>query len=473
MLRPTSSPFWYRLMRLARFVRLMCLVRLTRFGAVALLAVALGGGAVRASESSEHRVRVGGLDREFLVVAPARAGETTEVPAVLVFHGFRQTPRSMRTLTGWDSVAEEQGFLVVYPKGIDRSWNDGDDSKPATRKNVDDVGFIEALVRALVSDFGVDADRIYATGFSNGGFMLLKQACALRDKLAAVGIVAAGVYNQVDSFCDGSRAFPAMFVLGTEDPMTPWEGWKNYRGVIPSQSGEVWARLNKCDPEPVVAAQANRDRDGTRSERIEFAECADGASVVFYRVEGGGHTWPGGHQYLPSALVGRTARDWSATETLWEFFSRHPRRPVSPGLATELRDVVDATLRVERGGGSAHQAQEETSVAASFEAHQRELDTVVDAHLERFPHTAVEFELNRLGYAFLREVRVDAAIHVLHLNTQRFPTSFNAHDSLGEALWAANRREEAIESYRRAVELNPESSHSWRMLEELQSEVAR
>jgi len=409
-----------------------------------LLSSFVVGGSALSGEPVEGTLAVGNVDRTFHVVEPSRRSS----PTAAVLHGAGQTPATMRSLAGWEPLGAEEGFVVVYPEGIDRSWNDGDDSKPATRDHVDDAWFVEALVTHLVDELGVDGDRVYAAGFSNGGFMLLRHACRLRDRVAAVGIVAAGVHREIDVFCDGSRTFPAAFILGTDDPAVPWDGWPGYRGLLPRDSGVVWARMNKCDRSPEIITLPDRERDGTVTHRETYSGCADGATVLFLRVEGGGHTWPGGEPYRPAFMVGRTARDWSATRALWTFFDAHPRRPIRPGLAAELREELarDATID--------------------------SLLRVVDTHLRRSPHVDVEFEVNRLGYALLREDRAASAVRILRINVRRFPDSFNSHDSLGEAWMELGEREEAIWCYRRAVELNPTSDHSRRMLDRLLEEAS-
>ncbi|MEZ4587153.1 MAG: PHB depolymerase family esterase [Gemmatimonadales bacterium] len=240
-----------------------------------------------------HAVGVDGVRRRYHVDLPG--GEAARPwPVVLALHGFGQSWWGMREITRLDRVARAGQALVAYPEGHLRSWNDGDDLKPATRAGVDDLGFLRALIRDLERRYPVDPDRVYAVGFSNGGFLLVRYACGLADELAAIGVVAAGVYPIWAEACRGQPLPPAAFVLGERDPMLrPLERFE----VSPRASERLWRPL-----------------------------ASGGASAVaLWSLAGHGHGWPGGPQFLPSLLVGPIRQDWRATDSLTAFLWRHRR----------------------------------------------------------------------------------------------------------------------------------------------------
>lgn len=256
--------------------------------------------------------------REYLIHDPRSATERTgPAPAVLLLHGFLQSPRGMRNLTEIERLAGDEGFVVVYPRGTFRSWNDGDDTKPASTRDIDDLAFLETLLDSLPARHGVDPGRVYAIGFSNGGYLLVRYACELSGPIAAFGIVAAGTYPVWDPACRPEAPPPAAFVLGSADPtIAPLdERFERSPGV----SGERWAVAYGC-PEP-VAIPASGDVGSAAVLHTRW-RCPDGFTVHQIVVEGAGHAWPGGPQFLPPFLAGRTTDAFDATRWLWEYFQR-------------------------------------------------------------------------------------------------------------------------------------------------------
>lgn len=278
------------------------------------------------------QVRVGAVTRTYLLHVPARYDKAKSMPLVLVFHGGGGRGANMPRFTGFDKLADSEGFIAVYPDGIDHHWNDGrENDDPA----VDDVAFVSALLDQLESSYNIDRKRIFATGISNGGFFSQRLACDLSNRIAAVASVAATMPAELMKRAAPSRPVSVMLIDGTADPLVPYEG-----GTVGAELGGVgrggtaasapdtiafWARRDRCSAKPVVEDLPDRDpADGVRVRRETHAGGADGTEVVLYTVEGGGHTWPGGVQYLPKRLIGKTSHDIDATEVIWEFFARHP-----------------------------------------------------------------------------------------------------------------------------------------------------
>ncbi len=273
----------------------------------------------------------GGRERGALLYVPARP-LADRAPLLIVLHGGGGKGRGMISLTRgrFNDLAERDGFLVAYPDGIGRHWNDlrDDPIDYAHRQNVDDVGFIRALIDYIAARHPVDEKRVFATGISNGGFMCYRLACELGDRIRGVAAVTANHPVAAKERCRPGRPVSVMILNGTEDPLVPYQGGhvtvlNRKRGAVVSTDETVafWAKANACPSAPLMETLSDRDPgDGTRVDRTTFRGCGEGTSVVLYRIAGGGHTWPGGAPYLSERIVGRVSRDIAACDVIWEFF---------------------------------------------------------------------------------------------------------------------------------------------------------
>jgi polyhydroxybutyrate depolymerase len=226
-----------------------------------------------------------------------------------------------------DELADRAGFLVVYPDGYENSWADGRGTTKAEQSGVDDVAFLHSLIQQLVQKNGVDPQRVYVAGISNGGLMVGRLACELSDEIAAFAVVAATFPERLTATCRPSHPVPILFIHGTLDPILPAAGGTpkvGAGGIILSAEGAVdfWRGLDACGASPIEERLIDPVQDGTQTLFRRWA-CAQGSQVLFYQVEGGGHTWPGGWQYLPKILIGRTSRDFSASEVIWTFLAMY------------------------------------------------------------------------------------------------------------------------------------------------------
>jgi polyhydroxybutyrate depolymerase len=183
-----------------------------------------------------------------------------------------------------------------------------------------DVIFISELIDKLEASYNIDKTRIYANGMSNGGGMAFVLSCTLSDRIAAVGMVSAGLYPEW-SWCTDHRPVPVIAFHGTADPVCPYNGGpsKLGGGTFPSVPDFMahWSRRNQCGPNPIVSAVA---ADVTR---LQYTDCADDAGVVLYTIKGEGHQWPGGKRVAAGWMVGRYSRSINATRQMWAFFREH------------------------------------------------------------------------------------------------------------------------------------------------------
>jgi polyhydroxybutyrate depolymerase len=260
-----------------------------------------------------------GREREYLLYVPRSYDRTRPTPLVISMHGGAMWPAQQQEVSGWNEVAEAEGFIVVYPSGTSRRgprrWVvDGG------AEHLADVRFISDLIDTLEAAYNIDPTRIYADGFSNGGGMAFALSCTMPDRIAAVGMVASAQFRPWSS-CTDRRPVPMIAFHGTADTAVPYHGGESWAAptAMPDIPAWVatWARRNRCAPTPVDEVVA--PDVVCRS----YADCAGDASVVLYTLEGGGHTWPGGAP-LPEWFVGRTCRSVDATRLMWAFFREHP-----------------------------------------------------------------------------------------------------------------------------------------------------
>ncbi|WEN15225.1 PHB depolymerase family esterase [Rhodanobacter sp. AS-Z3] len=262
---------------------------------------------------------VDGHNRQWLVHLPAdyRAGH--RVPLVLAFHGRYSSPEKMAHLTGLDRLADRSGFIVVYPAGVDHSWAAGVDS-PADKAGVDDAAFTAALLDRLQQQYSIDPAHIVLTGFSNGAHLVQLLGCRMADRVSAIVPVSGTLAPSVAAGCHPVRALSVVEFHGSSDPIDPFEGGRIHVSgggqVLPvSVTMHDWAGWNHCSAarrDTVVAGLS----DGISVSRHDYPGCADGSQVALYEVTGAGHTWPGGPQYLPAFLVGRTTHAVNASDVI-------------------------------------------------------------------------------------------------------------------------------------------------------------
>nr|WP_234807700.1 PHB depolymerase family esterase [Mycolicibacterium bacteremicum] len=264
----------------------------------------------------------GGLSRTYQLHVPPG----TPTGLVLSLHAGGQTGGQHAALTNFDPVADAHGYVVVYPDGIDFSWADGRGASVPDRTGVDDVGFLTALAQRLVADFGIPPGRVFVTGLSAGGFMANRLACDRADVFAAIAPVGATLGANVG--CHPAQPVSVLTTHGTLDPIVPIGG-----GPMMGRGGpstilaatalvDSWRRLNGCAPDPLIEPQPGVDAQFV--ERVSYA-CAGGSEVVYMRVDGGGHTWPGAPEILPADQVGPAIRSFSASQAAAVFFDAHGR----------------------------------------------------------------------------------------------------------------------------------------------------
>ncbi len=302
----------------------------------ATVVLAVIGAAALWAQRGERSISIGGVDRTYRLYVPSNLPKERPVPLVFVFHGGFGTGAGIERFTGFDRLADRDGFIVAYPDGFRRNWYDGRDfavSRLRRTQQVDDVAFVQRIIDAVSRDYRIDPRRVYATGISNGAMFSHYLAGHLADRLAAVAPVCGGIAEPYGPQFRLSQPVSMLLINGTADPLVPYEGGPvahDQRGRVLSTDETVakWRAATGSTGTGTREALPDRDpSDGCTAERCRWPKGPSGAEVELLRVVGGGHTWPGRAQYLPPRAIGRVCRDFDATAVIWDFFRTHPKAP--------------------------------------------------------------------------------------------------------------------------------------------------
>ena len=289
-----------------------------------------------------HSLTVDGLERTYILHVPPNYDKETPVPLVLALHGGGGSAEKMANLTGFNDVSDKEGFIVVYPEGIENHWNDGRvlQNYRAHKDNIDDVTFMSVLIDHIKQEYTIDESRIYATGISNGAMMSCRLACELSDKIAAIAMVAGAMPEDLCVHCNPLNPVSVLVINGTEDPLVLWEGGEIKFGrqtlgrtLSVRDTVQFWVTHNNCE-QPVITWLPDSTDDGTTVRREVYGNGLEGTEVTLYAIEGGGHTWPGGPQYASERIISRTCYDINGTEVIWQFFTGHTKNQSKLPLTT-------------------------------------------------------------------------------------------------------------------------------------------
>lgn len=264
----------------------------------------------------------GGYDRTFLVHLPTGYTGTTDLPLIIAMHGGFGNAYNMQNQSQLSVKADAENFIVVYPEGLEggglgiSSWNAGWCCGWASNNNIDDVGFINALLDTLIVQYSIDTSRIYATGMSNGGFMAYRLACELSDRIAAIAPVAASMSMTT---CTPQRPVPIISFHSYLDTNVPYDG-----GVGSGTSGHynspqdsilnAWSAMNACS--------TTNDTVINNSQFLhrKWSNCDCETEIEQYVTQDGGHSWPGGNQTVFGDPVSNFI---NANDLMWPFFQQY------------------------------------------------------------------------------------------------------------------------------------------------------
>jgi polyhydroxybutyrate depolymerase len=272
---------------------------------------------------SNGNIQIDGEIRRYVLYEPKSYDVSKPTALVLSLHGFSDWPMHHMRMSGWNRIAETEGFIVVYPMGtgFPLRWNAYTKTEEDGSPNAD-VEFLQKLIDEMQDTYDIDPGQIYVNGLSNGAGMTQLLACEMGDTIAAIGGIA-GFYMFPWEACEANNPIPAMLFHGTADEIVPYNGGINERTgedfpVLPEFT-RSWAERNGCELE------ADETQVSASVTRTQYSSCEQGADVVLFTIEGGGHTWPGGC-CLPEWIAGETTQEIDAIALLWEFYQAQSKQ---------------------------------------------------------------------------------------------------------------------------------------------------
>lgn len=282
----------------------------------------------------EGAITVDGVEREYLLYLPDNYG-TKKLPLVIACHGGGGNMKQMRNYVKFEKLGKKENFIVVYPNAVNKNWNDGRNDEKLKEK-YDDVKFIDLLLDKLIADYNVDSSRIFSTGISNGGFFSIYLAYKLSNKILAIAPVTANIPADIADEFKTEYPVSLLLINGTDDPLVKYdggavgygeEGFGRGESISTDRTIDIWTKNNGCSITPQTEDLPNKSiSDKCKAEKFTYTGCNGNTEVILIKINGGGHTWPGGAPYLPKLLIGRVCKDFNATEMIWEFFKSRPLR---------------------------------------------------------------------------------------------------------------------------------------------------
>ena len=258
----------------------------------------------------------GGLQRDYILYLPAAYDGLTDVPLLFNFHGYTSNATQQMFYGDFRSIADTANFIIVHPEGTLDNSNTTHFNVGWGGSTVDDVGFTSALLDTLISQYSINQDRVYSTGMSNGGYMSFRLACELSDRIAAVASVTGAMVPTTLNSCSPSHITPVMQIHGTNDLTVP------YNGAVWSSSVpdilNYWKIYNSLNPTPFIEPILDVDpTDGSTVEREAYVDNNGCMIVTHFKINNGGHTWPGS-----PFDIGGTNYDIDASVEVWRFLSQ-------------------------------------------------------------------------------------------------------------------------------------------------------
>jgi polyhydroxybutyrate depolymerase len=273
-----------------------------------------------------------GAERIYLLHAPDDYDAVIPRPFIVVLHGGGGSAEFAQRVHGWCDLSQREGCLVAFPEATSedptriagvrenpRIWNDGSRRSAVARRNVDDIGYLAAVLDDVQDHFAVDANRVLVSGFSNGASMTFRVGVELSDRVSAIAPVSGHLCL---SDPRPARPMSMLYMIGLADPLNPFEGgltispW-GARREKPKVMDSIrnWLQLIDASPTPTATYQAN----GVK--RVQFGPGGTGHEVVLYTIEGQGHEWPGAERTLPRIISGPQTNKLNATQVIWDFFN--------------------------------------------------------------------------------------------------------------------------------------------------------
>ena len=256
-----------------------------------------------------------GLNRSYIIYVPEIYDDSTPTPLLFNFHGFTGLASIHVNSTGMKSIADTAGFILVAPQGSlffgSSHWNVG---AWTVGTSADDLGFTDAMIDTLAAQYNIDLDRVYSCGFSNGGYFSYELACQLSDRIAAIGSVGGKMSSETFNACNPQHPTPVVSIHGTADNVVTYNTTQPSGSKTIPQTNAYWINFNNTDSDPILENVPNINTlDGSTVEYFSYKNGDNCVAVDHYKVNGGGHDWPGSWGNM----------DINSSTVIWNFVSQY------------------------------------------------------------------------------------------------------------------------------------------------------
>ncbi|HEY4526737.1 MAG TPA: PHB depolymerase family esterase [Candidatus Paceibacterota bacterium] len=273
-------------------------------------------GSAQAGKSITLTLPFNGTERSYILHIPVGYNSSKRYPLMISYHGEGGSGLGQQQKTGFDAVADENGFFVTYPSAENGDWK--------ITGGANDIEFSKALIGAIGSAYSIDSSRIYVSGFSAGGGMAMAVACAATDTIAGMAYASNTLGDRKVEQCKPTVPIAIVGFSGTKDVGSEGDTRNNYSY---QQTAEYWATQNGCNATPAVSHFPDTLTTGAKvtDTKQVWSGCKNGVTVTLYTIEGGGHFWPGGvaGRNETGTKVGSTELD--ASTVIWDTLSVYTR----------------------------------------------------------------------------------------------------------------------------------------------------
>lgn len=270
------------------------------------------------------------ISRHYYLHVPPNYNPAVPTPVLLLFHPEHSDAKSMSKLAQFNELSDQNGFIIVYPQGVQGLWNDG---RRTDGYRVNDVGFVHDLLAELERRWHIDRNVVCAAGFSDGGFFAQFAALKLPGRIRAVASVAATMQDVLVNKIRLKGNCSLLYILGMDDKIVPFMGGPidprsngQNRGICASAANSVafWVKGNKCGGDYTTEDYPDVDStDGTNVKIARYRNCPDANEVVVFAIQGGGHAWPQSRPVSKAGDGGKVCRDFDSSDVIFKFFAQH------------------------------------------------------------------------------------------------------------------------------------------------------
>jgi len=312
-----------------------------------LLSIALFSFSLFHAQTTTHTVNVNGTNRTYRLYVPTIYNGSTAVPIVFNFHGYGSNSTQQEAYGEFRPIADTANFILVHPQGLTVNGSTGWNNFGAPGAANADMDFVDKMITDLSATYNIDANRIYSTGMSNGGFMSYDLACFMSSRFAAIASVTGSMLQSHKQACNSGHPMPVMQIHGTADAVVTYAGTAGGFGVTHIDSlVKFWVDFNHCSTTPAFTALPNiNTADNCTAEHYVYSGGTNGSTVEFYKIINGGHTWPGAIYQVN----GNTNMDFSASKEIWRFFSKYRLNNLTASV--EEISVKDLAIYPNPSGG--------------------------------------------------------------------------------------------------------------------------